>query len=229
VIAPMRFCPGATLRGERQVSALSPVASRLVETVAMSSASEDLETEVSLRLAKHGFVPHDLKDVAVRDWWGVILKSAYGKESEYWRCFDLLSSLMTDQEYADTLREVWVAVNGLPPPEARRRLQDHGRSISQRMWTAEEYIERLQSLPEDVPVFRACRLGTELGWSWALSRESAMHFASSESDYDPPKVLLSGTVSKGEIIGLFLGAWDEDEVVVPGEKVAVVNSEPIVL
>lgn len=158
--------------------------------------------------------------LATHDWWGVIAYAAVN--GNYWKLFDLLQDLMTDREYASTVHEIWVATNGLEPLDARRRLIDHGRTITRAMWMSEKANRKYECLPDVVAIYRGTTPGRERNWSWTLTEADALHFAT-----EPGNLVVHATVSKQDIIALFLdGNWEEDEVVVPGELVNIVSITP---
>jgi len=135
---------------------------------------------------------------------------------------------MTDQEYAQTAREIWVAAEGLPPHEARRILVDHGRAITTEMWMRPQDAQIYDRLPDVLPVFRGCSAGRERGWSWSLNREAAEHFAARAGDSAPMSrcSIVTGTVAKEQIVAVFSNdVWAEGEVVVPGDLVEVISIE----
>lgn len=189
----------------------------------MDTASNDehLEAEVRTRLHAAGCVHVDTESISRRDWWGVI---AFAANRDYWRCFDALETLMSNSEYAATVREIWTATNGLPPDEAVRRLLKHGRTISRDMWMTTEDAVAYGALPEQVTVYRGGLQGCETGWSWSLTLDTAEHFAFGLTDGDGQRrVVISGTVSKHDVSALFTGNWEEQEVIVPGHLVSVVS------
>jgi hypothetical protein len=183
------------------------------------------ESEVRRRLSAAGFTYVHTEFLAHRDWWGVI---AFATTTDYWKCFDVLESLMSDAEYAATVREIWTATNGLPPHEAERRLLKHGRMIDRNMWMTPEDRIAFGQLPEQITVYRGGRQGCETGWSWSLTRETAEHFAFGLCDEhdEAPRVIVCGVVSKHEIIALFTGNWEEQEVIVPGRIVSLSGGPP---
>lgn len=186
-----------------------------------SVGADDLQEQVRRRLSAVGYRHVHVESLARRDWWGVI---AYATTSDYWRCFDSLESLMSDTEYATTVRELWIATNGLSPQEAERRLLKHGRTISRDMWMTAADAVAYGALPEQVTVYRGGVQGCETGWSWSLTLETAEHFAFGLTDGDGQRrVVASGTVSKHDVFALFTGNWEEQEVIVPGHLVTVVS------
>jgi len=189
----------------------------------MGTAAHDehLEAEVRTRLHAAGCVHVDSESISRRDWWSVIAIAAIG---DYWLCFDALETLMSDGEYATTVRAIWTATNGLPPDEADRRLLKHGRAISRDMWMTTEDAVAYSGLPEQVTVHRGGNQGCETGWSWSLTLETAEHFAFGLTDGEGQRrVVVSGTVSKQDVIALFTGNWEEQEIIVPGHLVTVVS------
>ena len=186
---------------------------------------ENLEEQVQRRLSAAGFKHVHAESLAQRDWWGVI---AFATTTDYWRCFDVLEPLMSDAEYATTVREIWTATNGLSPHEAERRLLKHGRVITRDMWMTPEDRTAFGRLPEQITVYRGGRQGCESGWSWSLTRETAEHFAFGlcDEDDEAPRVIVCGAVTKNEIVALFTGNWEEQEVVVPGQRVSLSDRLP---
>lgn len=187
-------------------------------------SERELLDEVTRRLQQGGYVHVKEDALAEKDWWGVI---AFAAPHRYWDCFDRLEPLMSDAEYAATVREIWTATDGLPPADARRRLLDHGRSISRAMWMTPEDQEAYRRLPEMVTVYRGCVAGREDGWCWTLSRDAAEHFAHWPHEIEARRLLLTGSVPKDRIIALFTGNWDEAEVIVPGESVSITSIEEL--
>ena len=139
-----------------------------------SQEARHLEQEVRSRLVSAGFHLAGLEALADRDWWGVFARAT---TERYWECFDILDSLMWDDEYARAVRELWVACNGLPPDEARRRLLQHGRNITTSMWMRDDDAATYESLPDTVTVYRGCQDPSTEAWSWTLDRATAEHFA----------------------------------------------------
>lgn len=168
-------------------------------------------------LEESGFEHINSTALSERDWWGVI--AVAGAPDRYWECFDVLQPFMSDDEYAQTVREIWVATKGLRREEARSRLLGHGRKITQEMWMRHEDAVRFRRLGEEFVVYRGCAAGTEEGWSWTLDRDVAEHFAA-QVEGDP--MILTGSVLKDDVIAVFSGeAWAEAEVVVPGDRVRI--------
>lgn len=186
---------------------------------------DHLQAEVRRRLSVVGCMHVHLESLGRRDWWGVI---ASATTSDYWSCFDALASLMSDAEYAATVREIWTATNGLSPQDAERRLLQHGRAITREMWMTTEDRSTFVQLPEQITLYRGGRQGCESGWSWSLDRETAEHFAFGLTPDDDRggRVVVRGTAAKRDIIALFTGNWDEREVIVPGTLVAVLAVSP---
>lgn len=185
----------------------------------------ELEQEIERRLTSAGYTNFKCGYRAflkTGEWWDLISRTGIGR---YWECFDLLEPLMSDQEYANTVREIWVATKGLSPEEAKRRLLDHSRTISTRMWMRDDDAETYRGLPDVVTIYRGCEKGNERGWSWTLDRKRAKHFAAKpfHNGCPGPTVAISGTVPKDQIIALFSGMWwFESEVIVPGESVTII-------
>lgn len=112
---------------------------------------ESLEADVCRRLLALGFKHVHAESLDCRDWRGVI---SFATTNEYWRCFDVRESLMSDAEFATTVREIWVATNGLPPDDAEHRLLKHGRNIPSEMWMSAEDAATLSTLPEQITIYR---------------------------------------------------------------------------
>jgi len=178
-----------------------------------------LARQIRERLAVVQYSYLDENAVASRDWWGIIAHTvATVGDCRYWECFDALESLMSDPEYARTVRELWVSIGVSDSNEASRRLLNHGRNICQSMWMRDDDAQTFASLPELVTVFRGCKADSRKGWSWTLRREYAERIAMRIG----PSVIVVGTVRKEDIVALFSGEGVfEAEVVVPGEKVAI--------
>lgn len=201
--------------------------------MANEPAESDVRQEVQQRLLAHGLKCVHPEWLAQCDWYGVVTSAATAQN--YWECFDIFADLLPDAEYATTVRQLWVNIDGLPPDEADRRLRKHGRHISREMWMTKKGKRIYDRLPDTVTIYRGCVDGRERSWSWTLCSNHAEHFARGLSHDDSQKRLVTGTVRKDDIFALFGadseegetsgGNWEEGEVVVPYELVAVMHIE----
>lgn len=91
----------------------------------------------------------------------------------------------------------------------------------------EEERDLLQSLPQQVTIYRGIRVVDELdeenlGLSYTLSREKAEWFAKRFANRRSKAMLVEATIDKDDILSVFLER-DEDEVLVNPDKVKIVE------
>ena len=152
--------------------------------------------------------------IAKRDWQSVVAHHP----TSYWACFDVLEPLLTDVEYATTIRKIWCS--GLKFDDREKRIFPPHRSIKRDKWMTLECRNRYARLDQVITVYRGCTSGGERGWCWTTSDIVARNFVPLDG------LLVTGRVDKQEIFALFNGGtWQESEVVVRGELVNITNTQ----
>jgi hypothetical protein len=80
---------------------------------------------------------------------------------------------------------------------------------------------------ERLTIYRGCRSGRKIGWSWTLDRRKAKWFARRFEEYvEGSPIVLIGEVNKKDVIAYF-ASRKEKEIVVDPKKVTVVGRETI--
>jgi len=132
-------------------------------------------------------------------------------DAEYW---EVLGNLYTDSETIHcNLRFLRPALTSTRPcrerimnPQERRFLAKQG---------------------ERLTIYRGCRSGRKIGWSWTLDRRKAEWFARRFEEYvEGSPIVLIGEVDKNDVIAYFADR-KEKEIVVDPKKVKVVGRETI--
>lgn len=161
--------------------------------------------------------------VAQRDW-----ERCIWLHERPWRIDALrkLASGLSDEEYFRLLGRVWTDNESLWQYRRLLRglLSPHGRSLEARRCMMEnEELEVVDSLPDQVVIYRGCGRGNRLGWSWTLDRKQAEWFALRFTMLDGGRfgsLVLVGECQRSSVVAYFSGR-NESEVVIDPRDVTI--------
>ncbi len=174
------------------------------------------------------------KSLAERDWAGYL---GLFSQHESLRPFFTIEAALSDAEYWPLLAEIWVGTNAgyatsaleiwrwlFRHPHRYRDGMDLTRLMAPDTDSARGALNRWDFLPSTVQIFRGQSGASKdlAGFSWTLSRETALRFA----QHAPGGRLLSATLPKAAAVA-FLPWRQEEEVLVFPESVQCVRSESV--
>ncbi len=139
-----------------------------------------------------------------------------------------LSGELTDSEYWKHLGEIYTLTEVVCFQEqAVRDLFSSSRPGRENLMNADER-KILDSLPEEVTIYRGYDLSNSKGWSWTLDEVKAEWFANRWREANPGRKrrIATGKVRKRDIIAYFDGR-NETEIVVNPQHVRVVNTRTV--
>ena len=126
--------------------------------------------------------------------------------------FTLIQSKLSDTQYWSLLSDIWTDTeNQWQGLDNWKQLLSSKRPSRHYLMNEEEF-NLLQSLPENVVIYRGCQKGiNENGLSWTLDKSIAQWF-SNRIERDGEPIVLERTVPKSDIIAVFTGR-NESEVI----------------
>ena len=131
--------------------------------------------------------------------------------------FQEIEHLLSDTAYWKLVADIWTDTeNQWQNYEEWKQLLSSKRSSRHYLMNEEEF-NLLQSLPENVVIYRGCQKGiNEHGLSWTLDKSIAQWF-STRLDRDGEPIVLEKTVPKSDIIAVFTGRGESEVIFLEGE------------
>ena len=124
--------------------------------------------------------------------------------------FQEIEHLLSDTAYWKLLSEIWTDTeNQWQNHEEWKELLSSARSSRHYLMNEEEF-NLLQSLPDEVTIYRGCQPGiNENGLSWTTDKAKAEFFA---KRFSKEGIILEKTISKSDIIALLTGRGESEVI-----------------
>lgn len=132
--------------------------------------------------------------------------------------FARISNRLSDEDYWKNLGNAYVDSENIWQNAAlvRHLLSNPNRQHARQMIMDEDDLAKYNALPETFEIYRGCMSKNKNGMSWSLDPAKAEWFAKRLSKKQP--LVITGTVSKADVIAYF-GGRQEQEIVVDPRKV----------
>ncbi len=141
------------------------------------------------------------------------------------RVFNSIKNHLSDREYWNLLRDVWVDHEFLCDKKYLiKKLLTSNRPGRKNIMKHQE-LKAFNRLSDNFLIYRGYEKGRGLGWSWTLNMDKAIWFASrwyqSDRNDSKPRILMS-KANKKDVIAYFLSR-NEDEIVIDPHKVNIIG------
>ena len=136
---------------------------------------------------------------------------------------------MTDEEYWDILRQVWVSIEWVEPHKANwiRLLQS--RSSTRHLLMTEAEHHAITTWPDEIKIFRGYRAGRgKNGLSWSLSEKTAEMFPQLRWRGENQPMVVSGYCYKQDVIA-YITEREEEEIVILPQNVYRMKTRKLVI
>jgi len=124
--------------------------------------------------------------------------------------FTLIQSKLSDTQYWSLLSDIWTDTeNQWQGLDNWKQLLSSNRPSRHYLMNEEEF-NLLQSLPENVVIYRGCQPKVnENGLSWTLNKKKAEFFA---NRFGKEGIILERTISKNDIVAVLLGRGESEVI-----------------
>jgi hypothetical protein len=124
--------------------------------------------------------------------------------------FTLIQSKLSDTQYWSLLSDIWTDTeNQWQGLDNWKQLLSSKRPSRHYLMNEEEF-NLLQSLPENVVIYRGCQPKVnENGLSWTLNKKKAEFFA---NRFGKKGIILERTISKNDIVAVLLGRGESEVI-----------------
>lgn len=124
--------------------------------------------------------------------------------------FSLIQSKLSDTQYWSLLSEIWTDTeNQWQGLDKWKQLLLSNRPSRHYLMNEEEF-NLLQSLPDEVTIYRGCQKGiNEDGLSWTLNKSKAKFFA---NRFSKEGIILEREIPKSDIIAVLLGRGESEVI-----------------
>jgi hypothetical protein len=124
--------------------------------------------------------------------------------------FTLIQSKLTDTQYWKLLSEIWTDTENQWQGLAKLKKLLASPRPNRHYLMNEEEFNLLQSLPDEVTIYRGCQPGiNENGLSWTTDKAKAEFFA---KRFSKEGIILEKTISKSDIIALLTGRGESEVI-----------------
>lgn len=132
--------------------------------------------------------------------------------------FKLIQNKLADKEYWELLGNIWTDTENAWQyrRDINKFFHPKKRDWSMRIYMMDDEERKIfAQLPDRFIVYRGCGLKNKKGYSWTLSRTTAIFFAMRYRAKDDTAILLSVEVNKSDVLAYFDGRREQEIVVLP--------------
>lgn len=124
--------------------------------------------------------------------------------------FSLIQNKLSDTQYWSLLSDIWTDTeNQWQGIDKWKQLLSSNRPSRHYLMTEDEF-NHLQSLPDEVTIYRGCQAGVnENGLSWTLDKKKAEFFA---NRFSKDGIILERTISKNDIVAVLTGRGESEVI-----------------
>ena len=124
--------------------------------------------------------------------------------------FSLIQNKLSDTQYWSLLSDIWTDTeNQWQGIDKWKQLLSSNRPSRHYLMTEDEF-NHLQSLPDQVTIYRGCQAGVnENGLSWTLDKKKAEFFA---NRFSKDGIILERTISKNDIVAVLTGRGESEVI-----------------
>ena len=124
--------------------------------------------------------------------------------------FSLIQNKLSDTQYWSLLSDIWTDTeNQWQGIDKWKQLLSSNRPSRHYLMTEDEF-NHLQSLPDEVTIYRGCQAGVnENGLSWTLDKKKSEFFA---NRFSKDGIILERTISKNDIVAVLTGRGESEVI-----------------